>query len=116
MWEGWWAVPRQRDQMQANMSQMLLIATPEPSSEELKNTFAGLWGTVVWVVGAPDPKQYFLALCSSIITILGIQNHFCWPVGYNGMVVWGATPEPKHYGLALCSSNTIIRGTEKHLC
>ena len=46
---------------------------------------------------------------------LGIQKHLCWPVGYSGLAVWGATPEPKQYVSALCSSITIIRGTQKHL-
>ena len=43
----------------------------------------------------PHPKQFFLALCSSITTIPGIQKYLCWPMGYSGMGVWSATPEPK---------------------
>ena len=70
----------------------------------------GDWGATL------EPKQYFLALCNSNITILGIHKLLCWPVVCSGMGDWGASLEPKQYVLALCSSNTIIRGTQKHLC
>ena len=70
----------------------------------------GLWGAT------PEPKQYVLALCTSNITILGIQKHLYWPVGYSGMGVWGATPEPSQYFLALRSSNITILDIQKHLC
>ena len=42
---------------------------------------------------------------------LGIQKHLCWPLGYSGMGVWGATPEPEECILALCiSSSETIAG------
>ena len=73
---------------------------------------------MAWVFGAPPQrtKQYFLALRSPNTTILGSQKHLCWPVGYAGRCVWGATPETKQYSLALRSSNTTILGIQKHLC
>ena len=43
------------------------------------------------------------------------QNHVCWPMGYRGIVIVGATPEPKYHFVALWSSNTPISGTQKHL-
>ena len=57
----------------------------------------GVWGTT------PEPKQYFLAFCSSNTTILGTQKHLCWPLGgYSGMGVWSATPEPIQYFFVHC--------------
>ena len=70
----------------------------------------GVWGAT------PEPKQYFLALCSPNTPFPGVQKHLCWPMGYRGMGVWGAIPEPKQYILALCISNTSILGIQKHLC
>ena len=56
----------------------------------------GYSGTGGW--GAtPEPKQYFLALCSSNTIIRGTQKHLCWPVGCSGMGGWGATPEHKQF-------------------
>ena len=56
----------------------------------------GYSGMSVW--GAtPEPKHYFLALCSSNTTIIGIQKRFCWPMRYCGIGVWGAGPQPKQY-------------------
>ena len=49
----------------------------------------GVWGAT------PEPKQYFLAVCSSNTPILGMQKHLFWPIGYSGMGVWGATPESR---------------------
>ena len=46
----------------------------------------------------PEPIQCFLALCRSDTLILGIQKRLCWPIGYRGMVVWGATPEYEDFG------------------
>ena len=63
----------------------------------------------------PEPKQYFLALCSSNNSFLDIQKHFFWPMVCRSMGVWGATPEPEQYFLALCSSNTPMPGIQKHL-
>ena len=70
----------------------------------------GVWGAT------PEPKQYSSALCSSNTTIMGIQKHLWWPMGYSGMGAWGATPEPKQYSLAVCISSTTITGIQKHLC
>ena len=68
--------------------------------------------------GAPhqNPNNIFFVLCSSSTTIIDIQKHLCWPEGYNGMGVRGATQEPKQYFLLLCSSNTTCIGIQKHLC
>ena len=61
-------------------------------------------------------QNHFSALCISNTPILGIQKHFCWPVGYSGMRGWGATPEPKQCFLLSCILNTPILGIQKHLC
>ena len=70
------------------------------------------------------PKSSFLVygvqrcvgvLCISNTPILGIQKHFCWPMGYSGMGVWSATPEPTHYFLALSIANTFIPGIQQQL-
>ena len=52
------------------------------------------WGFLGWRsvhththLSIPEPKQYFLALCSSNTPIPGIQKHFCWPMGYRDMGV-----------------------------
>ena len=94
MWEGWWAVPRKRDQMQATMSQMLLIATPEPSSEGCKNTLAGLWGTVVWVFGAPPQNPNNIFWHCAIQTPPSEESKKAF-AGLWGTVVWvvGAPPQ-----------------------
>ena len=63
-------------------------------------------------VGAPEPKQYFLGLYNSNMTIPGIQKHLCWPVGHSGMGGRGTTLEPKQYFLALYSSNTSSKWGE----
>ena len=42
----------------------------------------------------PRTQTIFLALCSSNTPTIGTQKHFCWPMGYSEMGVWGATPEP----------------------
>ena len=57
------------------------------------------WCAEVWVLGVPPqkPNNMFLALCSSNTPILGIQKHLCWPMGYNGMGVRGATPEARQF-------------------
>ena len=70
----------------------------------------------VFVVPPQNPNNLFLALCNSNNPILGIPEHLRWPMGYNGMGVWGATPEAKQYFLVLCISNTPILGIQKHLC
>ena len=72
-------------------------AVQTPPSQVFKNTFAGLWGTVVWVFGPSpqDTSNIFLASCKSNNTIIGIQKHLWWPIGYRGIAVWGATPEPE---------------------
>ena len=42
----------------------------------------------------PRTQTILLALCNSNTTIIGVQKHLCWPIGYSGIGVWGATPEP----------------------
>ena len=63
----------------------------------------GYSGRGVWSA-TPEPKQYFLALCSPNTTIIGIKKHLCWTAAYIGMGVRGATPDHEEYFLALCSS------------
>ena len=61
-------------------------------------------------------RGVYINYTNGVTSLPHYVHYLCWPVGYSGMGVWGATPEPKQYFLALCTSNTIIRGTQKHLC
>ena len=67
-------------------------------------------------LGRHPRTQYFSAFCNSNTPILGLQKHFCCPMGYGGMGAQGATPEPKQYFLGLCTSNTTIIGIQKLFC
>ena len=69
----------------------------------------GAWGP------SPEPKQYFLALCSSNTPTPVTQKHLCW-LGYSGMGVSGATPEPKQFfGIVHLRRCFLVRTKKKEV-
>ena len=51
---------------------------------------------VVFVFKTTWPPVYSGCTAAPHHGHLGIQKHLCWPMGYSGKDVWGATPEDKH--------------------
>ena len=98
---------------------MLLSFWQHVHTQGPRSTTRGFWSTVCRYMGGwsatPEGTRYFLALCSSKTSILGIQKHLYWLVVCSGTGVGSATPEPTAYFLALRGSKTPILGIQKHL-